>query len=82
MPLLLGLEEKCNHLMMMKFGRLVDFEAVQAHGVNIRMEELQAQIMEKEYAHSQELKEWEVRSRKRRKTYALPSSVKASFPWG
>ncbi|KFR14616.1 hypothetical protein N306_09902, partial [Opisthocomus hoazin] len=55
------LEEKCNHLMMMKFGRLVDFEAVQAHGVNIRMEELQAQIMEKEYAHSQELKEWEGR---------------------
>ena len=71
MPLLLGLEEKCNHLMMMKFGRLVDFEAVQAHSVNIRMEELELQIMEKEYVHSQELKEWEVRSRKRRKTYVL-----------
>ncbi|KFZ63613.1 hypothetical protein N338_04768, partial [Podiceps cristatus] len=55
------LEEKCNHLMMKKFGRLVDFEAVQAHSVNIRVEELEVQIMEKEYAHSQELKEWEER---------------------
>lgn len=70
-PLLLELEEKCNHLMMKKFGRLVDFEAVQAHSVNIRMEELEVQIMEKEYVHSQELKEWEVRSGKRRKRYVL-----------
>lgn len=62
-PFLLGLEEKCSHLMMKKFGRLVDFEAVQAHSVNIRMEELEVQIMEKEYVHSQELQEWEVRRR-------------------
>ncbi|KAM6381907.1 LOW QUALITY PROTEIN: cilia- and flagella-associated protein 44 [Alca torda] len=55
------LEEKCNHLMMKKFGRLVDFEAVQARSVNIRMEELKVRIMEKEYEHSQELKEWEQR---------------------
>ncbi|NXJ61541.1 CFA44 protein, partial [Rostratula benghalensis] len=56
------LEEKCNHLMMKKFGRLVDFEAVQAHSVNIRVEELKVQIMQKEYEHSLELKEWEERS--------------------
>ncbi|NXI98191.1 CFA44 protein, partial [Psophia crepitans] len=55
------LEEKCNHLMVKKFGRLVDFEAVQAHSVNIRVEELKVQIMEKEYAHSRELEEWEKR---------------------
>ncbi|NXJ33134.1 CFA44 protein, partial [Ciconia maguari] len=55
------LEEKCNHLMMKKFGRLVDFEAVRAHSVNVRMEELEVQIMEKEYVHSQELKELEGR---------------------
>ncbi|NXU55639.1 CFA44 protein, partial [Turnix velox] len=55
------LEEKCNHLMMKKFGRLVDFEAVQAHSVNIRVEELKVQIMEKEYEQSQEIKEWEER---------------------
>ncbi|NXT95502.1 CFA44 protein, partial [Anhinga rufa] len=55
------LEEKCNDLMMKKFGRLVDFEAVQAHSENIRMEELEVQIMEKEYEHSQELKVLEER---------------------
>lgn len=71
MPLLLELEEKCNHLMMKKFGRMVDFEAVQAHTVNIRVEELEVEIMEKEYMQSQELKEWEVRSRKRKKSYVL-----------
>uniref|UniRef100_A0A8C6J259 Cilia- and flagella-associated protein 44 n=1 Tax=Melopsittacus undulatus TaxID=13146 RepID=A0A8C6J259_MELUD len=55
------LEEKCNYLMMKKFGRLVDFEAVQSYSANIRVEELEVQIMEKEYEHSQELKEWEKR---------------------
>ncbi|NXS53148.1 CFA44 protein, partial [Brachypteracias leptosomus] len=55
------LEEKCNDLMMKKFGRLVDFEAVQVCSVNICMEELKVQIMEKEYVHSQELKKWEER---------------------
>lgn len=51
------LEEKCSQLMMLKFGRVVDFEAVQARSVNIRLEELELQIMEKEYEHSQEIKE-------------------------
>ncbi|NXL31669.1 CFA44 protein, partial [Glaucidium brasilianum] len=55
------LEEKCSHLMMEKFGQLVEFEAVQAHSVNIRVEQLKVQIMEKEYVCSQELKEWEKR---------------------
>ncbi|NWV78886.1 CFA44 protein, partial [Dasyornis broadbenti] len=56
-----GLEERCNHLMMEKFGRLVDFEAVQAHSVNIPMEEMKVRIMEKEYEHFVELREWEER---------------------
>uniref|UniRef100_A0A8B9F2S7 Uncharacterized protein n=1 Tax=Amazona collaria TaxID=241587 RepID=A0A8B9F2S7_9PSIT len=55
------IRQKCNYLMMKKFGRLVDFEAVQSYSVNIRVEELEVQIMEKEYEHSQELKEWEKR---------------------
>ncbi|XP_014734065.1 PREDICTED: cilia- and flagella-associated protein 44 [Sturnus vulgaris] len=56
------LEERCNHLMMEKFGRLVDFEAVQAHSVNIPMEQMRVRIMEKEYEHFVELKEWEERT--------------------
>ncbi|NXX75817.1 CFA44 protein, partial [Urocolius indicus] len=55
------LTEKCRHLILKKFGRLVDFEAVQACSVNVRVEELALQIMEKEYMHSQELREWEER---------------------
>ncbi|NXG08113.1 CFA44 protein, partial [Sakesphorus luctuosus] len=55
------LEEKCNHLMMEKFGRLVDFEAVQAHSVNIPMEDMKVKIMEKEYEHYLELRKWEER---------------------
>ncbi|KFP07670.1 hypothetical protein N300_12282, partial [Calypte anna] len=55
------LEEKCSDLMMKKFGRLVDFEAVQARSANIRVAELEVQMMEKEYVHSQELKEWKGR---------------------
>ncbi|NWW90748.1 CFA44 protein, partial [Rhynochetos jubatus] len=56
-----GLEEKCRRLMMKKFGRPVDFEAVQAHSVSIRTRELEVQIMEKEHVHSQELREREER---------------------
>ncbi|NWV47572.1 CFA44 protein, partial [Daphoenositta chrysoptera] len=55
------LEERCNHLMMEKFGRLVDFKAVQAHSVNIPMEKMKVRIMEKEYEHFVELREWEER---------------------
>ncbi|NXR72014.1 CFA44 protein, partial [Pycnonotus jocosus] len=55
------LEERCNLLMMEKFGRLVDFEAVQVHSVNIPMEQMKVRIMEKEYEHFVELKEWEER---------------------
>uniref|UniRef100_A0A493TPT2 Uncharacterized protein n=1 Tax=Anas platyrhynchos platyrhynchos TaxID=8840 RepID=A0A493TPT2_ANAPP len=59
MPSLLELEEECNRMMMLKFGRMVDFEAVQERSVNINLEELEVEIMQKEYEHSQELKEWE-----------------------
>uniref|UniRef100_A0A8C5UDM5 Uncharacterized protein n=1 Tax=Malurus cyaneus samueli TaxID=2593467 RepID=A0A8C5UDM5_9PASS len=55
------LEERCNNLMMEKFGRLVDFEAVQAHCVNIPVEEMKVRIMQKEYEHFMELKQWEER---------------------
>ncbi|NWI93401.1 CFA44 protein, partial [Pitta sordida] len=55
------LEEKCNDLMMEKFGGLVDFEAVQEQSVNIPMEEMKVKIMEKEHEQYVELKEWEDR---------------------
>ncbi|XP_062982990.1 cilia- and flagella-associated protein 44 [Elgaria multicarinata webbii] len=55
------LEEKCNQLMMMKFGRIVDLEALQTLSVNTNLEELRMKTMEKEQAHAMEIKTWEDR---------------------
>ncbi|XP_074839653.1 cilia- and flagella-associated protein 44 [Carettochelys insculpta] len=53
------LEENCNQLMLMKFGRVVDLEALQTLSVNTNLEELKMKMMEKEHMHAQELKKWE-----------------------
>ncbi|KAM6447444.1 cilia- and flagella-associated protein 44 isoform 1-T1 [Liasis olivaceus] len=53
------LEEKCNQLMMMKFGRIVDLEALQTLSVNTNLEELRMKVMEKEQVQAVELKKWE-----------------------
>ncbi|XP_073164587.1 cilia- and flagella-associated protein 44 isoform X2 [Lepidochelys kempii] len=53
------LEENCNQLMLMKFGRVVDLEALQTLSVNTNLEELKIKMMEKEHMQAQELKKWE-----------------------
>ncbi|KAM3837851.1 cilia- and flagella-associated protein 44 [Vipera latastei] len=53
------LEEKCNQLMMMKFGRIVDLEALQTLSVNTNLEELRMKVMEKERVQAMALKKWE-----------------------
>ncbi|XP_034970285.1 cilia- and flagella-associated protein 44 isoform X1 [Zootoca vivipara] len=53
------LEEKCNELMMLKFGRLVNLEALQTLSVNTNLEELRMKMMEKEQAQAAELRKWE-----------------------
>ncbi|XP_060626745.2 cilia- and flagella-associated protein 44 [Anolis sagrei] len=55
------LEEKCNQFMMMKFGRLVNLEALQTLSVNTNLEELKMKTMEKEQAIAMDLKKWEDR---------------------
>uniref|UniRef100_A0A674IF15 Uncharacterized protein n=2 Tax=Emydidae TaxID=8476 RepID=A0A674IF15_9SAUR len=45
--------------MLMKFGRVVDLEALQTLSVNINLEELKMKMMEKEHIQAQELKNWE-----------------------
>lgn len=47
--------------MMMKFGRLVDLEALQTLSVNTNLEELKMKMMEREQLYALELKKWEVR---------------------
>ncbi|KYO22379.1 cilia- and flagella-associated protein 44 isoform A [Alligator mississippiensis] len=53
------LQENCNQLMMMKFGRVVNLEALQTLSINTNLEELKVKIMEKEQLQAQELKMWE-----------------------
>lgn len=53
------LEDKCNELMMMKFGRLVNLEALQTLSVNTNLEELKMKMMEREQLYAMEIKKWE-----------------------
>lgn len=46
--------------MMMKFGRIVNLEALQTLSVNTNLEELRMKMMEKEQAHALDLEKWEV----------------------
>ncbi|NXG14111.1 CFA44 protein, partial [Grallaria varia] len=55
------LEEKCNHLMIEKFGRLIDLGAVQGYSVNVPMEDMKVKTMQKEYERFLELRKWEER---------------------
>ncbi|KAM8976941.1 cilia- and flagella-associated protein 44 [Pelodytes ibericus] len=55
------LEEKCQHQMMMKFGRLVDLESLQTLSVNINLEELKIKSSDREQMMDKELKDWEVK---------------------
>lgn len=55
------LEKQCNQLMMMKFGRLVDVEALQTLSGNRVLEELKQEKLLREAAYAKEIKEWDVR---------------------
>ncbi|XP_077985504.1 cilia- and flagella-associated protein 44-like isoform X2 [Glandiceps talaboti] len=49
------LEEKCNEMMMLKFGRIVDLEKLETVGVNRNIEELKEKLRINEFAHAEEL---------------------------
>ncbi|XP_061589187.1 cilia- and flagella-associated protein 44 [Cololabis saira] len=55
------LELQCDELMMKKFGRLVDLEALQMIPGSRRLEELKYEKLLKEKAHAKELKQWDVK---------------------
>ncbi|KAM9735419.1 cilia- and flagella-associated protein 44 [Menidia menidia] len=55
------LEAQCNELMMIKFGRLVDLEALQMVSGNRRLEELKWEKLLKEAAHAKEIKHWDAK---------------------
>ncbi|KAM4795585.1 cilia- and flagella-associated protein 44 [Rhinophrynus dorsalis] len=53
------LEEKCSQQMMMKFGRLVDLEALQTLSVNTNLEELKIKSSERAEEKDREISGWE-----------------------
>lgn len=55
------LEKNCKELMMLKFGRLVNLETLQALSGNRTLEELKQQKFLRELADAKEIKHWDVR---------------------
>lgn len=55
------LEKHCNDQMMMKFGRMVDLEALQTLSGNRTLEELKQEKLLQEDAYAKEIKQWDVR---------------------
>ncbi|KAM5180821.1 cilia- and flagella-associated protein 44 [Mantella aurantiaca] len=56
-----SLEEKCRQQMMMKFGRLVDLEALQTLSVNTTLEELKMKSLERRKEMDREVAHWEAK---------------------
>ncbi|KAJ8413173.1 hypothetical protein AAFF_G00091690 [Aldrovandia affinis] len=62
------LEERCGAMMMAKFGRLVDLEALQTLSGNRVVEDLKQDSRVKEAHHTQELKYWKLKLRAAKQT--------------
>ncbi|XP_071995060.1 cilia- and flagella-associated protein 44 isoform X2 [Engystomops pustulosus] len=56
-----SLEEKCRQQMMMKFGRLVDLEALQTLSVSTNLEELKMKSAQRQEEMDQEIAQWEIK---------------------
>nr|XP_046230506.1 cilia- and flagella-associated protein 44 isoform X2 [Scatophagus argus] len=55
------LEKQCSQLMMMKYGRLVDLEALQMLSGNRTLEELKQEKLLQEAAYAKEIKQWDAK---------------------
>ncbi|XP_044029955.1 cilia- and flagella-associated protein 44 [Siniperca chuatsi] len=62
------LEKQCNQLMMMKYGRLVDLEALQTLSGNRTLEELRQEKLLREAAYAKEIKQWDAKVEEARQT--------------
>ncbi|XP_041693955.1 cilia- and flagella-associated protein 44 isoform X1 [Coregonus clupeaformis] len=56
-----SLEARCEQLMLMKFGKVVDLEALQTLSGNRNLEEMRQESRVREAAYTQELRQWEVK---------------------
>ncbi|CDQ70160.1 unnamed protein product [Oncorhynchus mykiss] len=56
-----SLEARCEQLMLMKFGKLVDLEALQTLSGNRNLEEMRQDSRVREAAYTQEVRQWEMK---------------------
>ncbi|XP_051991128.1 cilia- and flagella-associated protein 44 [Xyrauchen texanus] len=61
-------EVRCEQVMMMKFGKLVELEVLQTLSGNRKLEEMRQEIREQEGKYTQELKHWEAKLIEARET--------------
>lgn len=59
------MDETVRELMISKFGRVIDLEALQTLSVNTTLEELKIKKLRKELSNAKEIRMWEVGSGKR-----------------
>ena len=57
------LQEKCDEMMRLKFGRIIDLEKLETIGVNRTVEELKEKLKLNEFTNADELQKWEVSGR-------------------
>jgi hypothetical protein len=55
------MEEQCNQMMLLKFGRIVDLEKLETVTVNRQLEELKEKLRQSETQCAAEMIVWEVR---------------------
>lgn len=77
--LLSEMEETVSQLMISKFGRVINLEALQTLSVNTTLEELKIRKLRKELSNAKEMKMWEVRM-KGQVTYFASVWVEARTP--
>ncbi|XP_033641081.1 cilia- and flagella-associated protein 44-like isoform X3 [Asterias rubens] len=53
------LQEKCDEMMRLKFGRIIDLEKLETIGVNRTVEELKEKLKLNEFTNADELQKWE-----------------------
>ena len=61
------MDETVRELMISKFGRVIDLEALQTLSVNTTLEELKIKKLRKELSNAKEIRMWEVGSGKRQR---------------
>ncbi|XP_067282839.1 cilia- and flagella-associated protein 44 isoform X3 [Pseudorasbora parva] len=54
-------EDRCEQLMLMKFGKLVELEVLQTLSGNRKVEEMRQEVRERDGKNAQELKHWEAK---------------------